>query len=74
MEGDLKEAKTSMTEDENLIQDAIEHIRSERMASVSFLQRRMRLGYVQASRIIQEIEFRKLIGPHNGSEPREISI
>lgn len=55
------------------IRDALEVIQKEQMASVSLLQRRMRLSYSRASRIMDELERRKVVGPASGgSEPREI--
>ena len=61
-------------EDEEIIQDCIEVIRSEQKASVSLLQRRLRLGYGRAARIMDELENRGLVGPSNGAEPRDILI
>jgi DNA segregation ATPase FtsK/SpoIIIE, S-DNA-T family len=61
-------------EDEDLIQQCIEVIRSEQKASVSLLQRRLRLGYGRAARIMDELENRGIVGPSNGAEPREILI
>jgi len=61
-------------EDEDLIQQCIEVIRSEQKASVSLLQRRLRLGYTRAARIMDELENRGLVGPNKGAEPRDILI
>ena len=61
-------------EDEEIIQNCIEVIRSEQKASVSLLQRRLKLGYGRAARIMDEIENRGIVGPSNGAEPREILI
>jgi S-DNA-T family DNA segregation ATPase FtsK/SpoIIIE len=43
-------------------------------ASTSLLQRRLKIGYGRASRIIDEMEERGIVGPPNGSKPREILI
>jgi DNA segregation ATPase FtsK/SpoIIIE, S-DNA-T family len=43
-------------------------------ASVSMLQRRLRLGYTRAARIIDAMEEEGIIGPFRGSKPREILI
>lgn len=62
-------------EDEELVRNCIEVIKLEKKASVSLLQRRLRIGYVRASRILDEIERRGLIGPMKGpreAEPRDI--
>ena len=61
-------------EDEELIQQCIEVIRSEQKASVSKLQRRLRLGYNRAARLMDELEDRGIVGPAVGNEPREILI
>ncbi|NJM55230.1 MAG: DNA translocase FtsK, partial [Verrucomicrobiae bacterium] len=61
-------------EDEDLIAQCIEVIRSEQKASVSLLQRRLRLGYGRAARIMDELEERGIVGPSKGAEPRDILI
>jgi DNA segregation ATPase FtsK/SpoIIIE, S-DNA-T family len=61
-------------EDEDLIQQCIEVIRSEQKASVSLMQRRLRLGYTRAARIMDELENRGIVGPGKGAEPRDILI
>ena len=61
-------------EDEEIIQDCIQVIRSEQKASVSLLQRRLRLGYGRAARIMDELENRGIVGPSKGAEPRDILI
>jgi DNA segregation ATPase FtsK/SpoIIIE, S-DNA-T family len=66
--------ESGIDEDENLIQQCIEVIRSEQKASVSLLQRRLRLGYTRAARIMDELENRGIVGPSKGAEPRDILI
>jgi S-DNA-T family DNA segregation ATPase FtsK/SpoIIIE len=66
--------ETGIDEDEDLIQQCIEVIRSEQKASVSLLQRRLRLGYTRAARIMDELESRGIVGPGKGAEPRDILI
>jgi S-DNA-T family DNA segregation ATPase FtsK/SpoIIIE len=65
---------SGIDEDEDLIQDCIEVIRTEQKASVSLLQRRLRLGYTRAARIMDELENRGIVGPGKGAEPRDILI
>ena len=65
---------SGIDEDEDLIQQCIEVIRSEQKASVSLLQRRLRLGYTRAARIMDELENRRIVGPNKGAEPRDILI
>ena len=63
---------SGIDEDEEIIQQCIEVIRVEQKASVSLMQRRLRLGYTRAARIMDELEDRGLVGPSRGAEPREI--
>jgi DNA segregation ATPase FtsK/SpoIIIE, S-DNA-T family len=66
--------ESGIDEDEEIIQQCIEVIRSEQKASVSLLQRRLRLGYGRAARIMDELENRGIVGPSKGAEPRDILI
>jgi len=66
--------ESGIDEDEEIIQQCIEVIRSEQKASVSLLQRRLRLGYTRAARIMDELENRGIVGPSKGAEPRDILI
>lgn len=61
-------------EDDALLEQAIEIIRETRRASTSSLQRRLRIGYTRAARVIDVLEERGVLGPPRGSEPREILI
>ena len=61
-------------EDEELIEKCIEIIRREQKASVSLMQRRLRIGYTRAARVMDQIEDRGIVGPSRGAEPREILI
>jgi DNA segregation ATPase FtsK/SpoIIIE-like protein len=66
--------ESGIDEDEDLVQQCIEVIRSEQKASVPLLQRRLRLGYTRATRIMDELENRGIVGPSKGAEPRDILI
>ncbi|MCX7824854.1 MAG: DNA translocase FtsK, partial [Verrucomicrobiae bacterium] len=61
-------------EDEELIEQCVEVIRQTKRASVSILQRRLRIGYTRAARIMDILEERGIVGPHKGAEPRDILI
>ncbi len=63
-----------MEEDDGLIEQAVEIIRQTRRASTSMLQRRLRIGYTRAARIVDLLEERGIVGPAQGSDPREILI
>ncbi len=62
------------TSDDALVARSIEIIRETGRFSVSFLQRRLRLGYNKAGRIADLLEERGIIGPANGSNAREILV
>jgi S-DNA-T family DNA segregation ATPase FtsK/SpoIIIE len=59
-------------EDEELLEQCVEVIRQSNRASVSVLQRRLRIGYTRAARIMDLLEERGIVGPSRGAEPREI--
>jgi len=61
-------------EDDDLIEQAVEVIRQTRRASTSSLQRRLRIGYNRAARLMDQLEEKGVIGPPQGSDPREILI
>ena len=54
--------------------EAIEVVVQAQQASVSMLQRRVRIGYNRAARIIDMMEERQIIGPADGSRPRQVLI
>lgn len=59
---------------DELLSDAIDVLRSTKRASTSMLQRRLRIGYNRAARLMEELEDRGIVGPENGSSPREILV
>ena len=61
-----------MGDDEELYKQAVEVLRATRRASTSMLQRRLRIGYNRAARIMELMEEKGLVGPENGAQPREI--
>ena len=61
-------------DEDEMIEEAIDVIMDCRQASTSMLQRRLKLGYSRAARIIDQIEERGIIGPFEGSKPRQILI
>jgi len=66
--------RTSKEPQDELTEDAIAFIFKSKQASVSMLQRRFRIGYNRAARIIDEIEEKGIIGPSDGSRPRQLLI
>jgi S-DNA-T family DNA segregation ATPase FtsK/SpoIIIE len=59
-------------EEDELYQDAKEAVIEAGKASTSYLQRRLRVGYSRAARLIDMLEERGVIGPQDGSSPREV--
>jgi len=60
--------------DDELMRASIEVLRTAKRASTSMLQRRLRIGYNRAARIMELLESRGIVGPENGSSPREILV
>jgi DNA segregation ATPase FtsK/SpoIIIE, S-DNA-T family len=61
-------------DEDDMFQDALDVLRSTKRASTSMLQRRLRIGYNRAARIMEIMEQRGIVGPENGSSPREILV
>jgi S-DNA-T family DNA segregation ATPase FtsK/SpoIIIE len=67
------EAAAGESDDDKLIDDAIAAVRQWRKASTTRLQRRFRIGYTRAARLMDQLEERGIIGPPTqGSQPREV--
>jgi S-DNA-T family DNA segregation ATPase FtsK/SpoIIIE len=73
-----KKQKTGLEEDgpsdDPMVKDAIRVVVENGMASTSLLQRKLKLGYARAARIIDEMEERGIVGPYEGSKPRKVLI
>ena len=61
-------------EEDPLLMDAIEVVVEMGQASVSMLQRRLKLGYSRAARLVDQMEERGIVGPFEGSKPRSVTI
>ena len=61
-------------EKDELYDKAVETVLNSGQASASYLQRRLKLGYARAARIIDQMEDEGIIGPSEGSKPREILV
>ena len=57
---------------EDLVTAATQLVRMENKASITLLQRRLKIGYSRAARIMQALEDLGVVGPYNGSDPREV--
>ncbi|SDW33713.1 DNA translocase FtsK [Marininema mesophilum] len=71
-----QEAEISTTEEaeDDLFPDAVKLVVEAKTASVSLLQRRLRIGYTRAARLIDFMEQRGIVGPYEGSKPREVLL
>ncbi len=73
-----KKQKTGLPEDgpegDPMLEDAIKVVVENGMASTSLLQRKLKLGYARAARIVDEMEQRGVVGPYEGSKPRKVLI
>ena len=70
--GDGDDEEDVSDEDEELVQKCLEVMQQEQKASTSLFQRRLRLGYTRAARILDILEARGYVGPGEGAKPREI--
>lgn len=59
---------------DELFDQAVRIVLEAKQASVSLLQRRMRIGYTRAARLIDQMEAKHIIGPYEGSKPREVLL
>ncbi|HEY1063848.1 MAG TPA: DNA translocase FtsK [Candidatus Saccharimonadales bacterium] len=60
--------------DDDMFKDAVRVVIENRKASTSLLQRRLRIGYGRAARVMEEMEERGIIGAADGSRPREVLV
>ena len=67
---DTQSGEDASTED--LIAAATQLVRMENKASIALLQRRLKIGYARAARIMQALEDAGVVGKYNGSDPREV--
>jgi S-DNA-T family DNA segregation ATPase FtsK/SpoIIIE len=75
----IKEIDKSVEFDEDaevdeLLKDAIEIVVESGQASILMLQRRLKIGYSRAARLIDQMEERRIIGGYEGSKPRKVLI
>ncbi|MFH1309669.1 MAG: DNA translocase FtsK [Candidatus Omnitrophota bacterium] len=69
-----KHANGEIQEKDELYHEALKIIMAARQASVSMIQRKLRVGYSRAARIIDQMEEDGVVGAYNGAKPREILI
>lgn len=69
---DVQETKQEI--EDNLYDEAVQLVVDMQTASVSMLQRRFRIGYTRAARLIDAMEMNGVVGPYEGSKPREVLV
>lgn len=69
---EYKEGESDSGDEDKLVSSAKEEIMRSQKASASFLQRRLRIGYARAARLLDILEEQGVVGPANGAKPREI--
>jgi len=73
-DGEDGESSGVSSEEEETLEKCLEVMRQEKKASTSLFQRRLRLGYGRAARMMDILEMRGIIGPGEGAKPREILV
>jgi S-DNA-T family DNA segregation ATPase FtsK/SpoIIIE len=73
--GKSKEKTDDITDEpDDLFEDAVQVVMDTGQASISMVQRRLRVGYTRAARLIDMMERKGIVGPHTGSKAREILV
>ncbi len=72
--GAVSDGDDSDGETDEMVPKAIEVVVDAQMASTTLLQRKLKLGYARAARIIDTLEERNIIGPYEGSKPRKVLV
>lgn len=60
--------------EDSMFQDAVKCVIESGKASASLLQRRLRVGYARAARLIEDMEEQGIIGPADGARPRDVLV
>ena len=66
--------KEAAEPEDELYNQAVDLVRRQQTASVSMLQRRFRIGYNRAARMVDEMEAKGIVGPSEGSKPRQVLL
>lgn len=67
-----KKVQKSFTDEDPLLYDAVDIILTQEQASISFIQRKLKIGYARAARIVDQIEEMGIVGPNEGTKPRKL--
>jgi S-DNA-T family DNA segregation ATPase FtsK/SpoIIIE len=71
---DIFEDYAENSDDDDLLQEAIEMVKQTQKASASLLQRKLKVGYARAARLLDMMEEKGIVGPGDGAKPREVFI
>ena len=66
--------QSTLAEDDALYSEVVEYALNTRQISASLIQRKYSIGYNRAARIMDALEEKGLVGPANGSKPREVIL
>lgn len=69
---DIENTNFEDEEDDELLEEAIKTVKLAKKASASLLQRRLKIGYARAARLLDIMESKGIIGPADGAKPREV--
>ena len=70
----LSQSSSIPVDEDELFEDALKLVVEAQQASISMLQRRLRIGYSRAARLIDIMESKGFVGPYEGSKPRQVFI
>jgi S-DNA-T family DNA segregation ATPase FtsK/SpoIIIE len=70
----LENYKGEQDEDPEIIEKAIEVVKESKKGSTSLIQRKLWLGYARAAKVLDILEELWVVGPSNGSKPREVYV
>jgi S-DNA-T family DNA segregation ATPase FtsK/SpoIIIE len=72
--GDLFDNFEASEDDDDMLEEAVETVKQAQKASASLLQRRLKVGYARAARLLDIMEEKGIIGPGDGAKPREVFL
>ena len=70
----FRDLKEDGEDEDELYEEAREHVIKAKKASSSYLQRRLKIGYARAARLLDILEERGVVGPQDGSKPRDVLV
>lgn len=71
---EIQEKKEITIDRDELFDEAVRYILTDEQASISYLQRKLKIGYSRAARIVDQLEESGIIGPNEGSKPRKVLL